>query len=124
MTCNLPVRTAGGVLQDRSLYFWSKYSSVLALISDFLDDYADARLRANTLDARVCSDASGISSNYAAFCAISLRQAVGATETTISKTPSGAWNTSDVLMFMKEISSDGVGGHDARVCIGLAARRT
>jgi hypothetical protein len=95
-------------LQNRSSYFWSKYSSVLTLISDFLTDYPSALSRANTLDAQVQSDAGKISTNYAALAALSLRQAMGATEITISKSSSGAWNTSDVLMFLKEISSDGV----------------
>jgi hypothetical protein len=112
-------------LQNRSSYFWSKYSTATDLIMDFLGDYPSALARATDLDARVRSDALKISSDYADIVALSLRQAVGATEITISKTPNGDWNTSDVLMFMKgqsscprqdglpmyhflEISSDGV----------------
>lgn len=118
---------ANGALQSRSAYFWSAYSSVPALvsdrlqgrlhcsdnfprskISDFLGDYSAALSRANTFDEKVNTDASKISSDYASIVALSIRQAFAATEITISKTSSGEWNTSDVKMFMKEISSDGV----------------
>jgi hypothetical protein len=92
--------TANG-FQDRSLYFWTKYSSVTDLISDFLADFGQALTRANALDAQVQADAEKISVDYAAVAALSLRQAVGATEITVSKDASGAFNTSDVLMFMK-----------------------
>jgi hypothetical protein len=90
--------------QDRSLYFWTKYSSVTDLISDFLADFGPALARANALDAKVQADAMKISADYAAVAALSLRQAVGATEITVSKDASGAFNASDVLMFMKGMS--------------------
>lgn len=98
---------AGGVLQSRSLYFWSKYSTVASAISFFLGDYSNALSRANSFDAKLNSDSSAISSDYAAITALSVRQAFGATEISISKNSDGSWNTDDVLMFMKEISSDG-----------------
>jgi len=59
------------------------------------------------LDAQIESDANLINSEYAGLVAISLRQALGASEITISKDSTGGWNTSDILMFLKEISSDG-----------------
>jgi hypothetical protein len=93
---------------------------VLTLISDFLTDYPNAVSRANTLDAQVQSDAGKISTNYAALTALSLRQAMGATEITISKSSSGAWNTSDVLMFLKEISSDGVSSLHSKLTLAVA----
>jgi hypothetical protein len=92
---------AGGALQSRSLYFWSQYSSVSAVISAFLGDYSAALSRANTFDAKVQSDAAKISSDYASIVALSIRQAMSSFEITTSKTSSGAWNTSDVLVFMK-----------------------
>lgn len=54
------------------------------------------------------ADASQISADYAAVVALSIRQAFAATELTLSKTSTGAFNTTDVILFMKEISSDGV----------------
>ncbi|KZV67101.1 DUF1793-domain-containing protein [Peniophora sp. CONT] len=98
--------TAGGVLQERSSYFWTSYSSVASALSAFVGDYSAAVTRAKTFDDKVHKDASKISSDYAGIVALSLRQAFGATELTVSKTSSG-YNASDVLMFMKEISSDG-----------------
>ncbi|KAG6821602.1 hypothetical protein H0H93_000111 [Arthromyces matolae] len=96
-----------GGTQDRSLYFWSEYPCVPGLISAFLSDYTAALSRAQTLDTKVNSDASKISTDYAGVVALSIRQAIGATEITISKNSDGTWNTSDIIVFLKEISSDG-----------------
>ncbi|KAJ7151690.1 hypothetical protein C8R46DRAFT_1166541 [Mycena filopes] len=98
---------AGGATQSRSLYFWSKFSSINQLISFFLKDYANALKTANTLDKKVETDANKISPDYAGIVALSVRQSLGANELTISKNAHGGWNTSDVMYFMKEISSDG-----------------
>ncbi|KAF7790090.1 hypothetical protein EIP86_001040 [Pleurotus ostreatoroseus] len=98
---------ANGAIQQRSLYFWSEFSSTAAAISSFLGDYSAALTRANAFDAKVQADASKISTDYAAIVALSIRQAFGATEITISKNSNGGFNTDDILMFMKEISSDG-----------------
>ncbi|EIW80656.1 DUF1793-domain-containing protein [Coniophora puteana RWD-64-598 SS2] len=99
--------TAGNNLQDRSSYFWTKYTSVTDAINDFVGSYSTALSDANTFDAKVKSDATAISNNYYAIVALSIRQAFGATELTVSRNSDGTWNTDDVLMFMKEISSDG-----------------
>ncbi|KAI0036801.1 hypothetical protein K488DRAFT_81789 [Vararia minispora EC-137] len=98
---------SGGAVQSRSSYFWSQFSSGSAAVLSFLNDYSSALSRAQNFDAKVQSDASKTSSDYAALVALSIRQAFGATEITISKNPDGSFNTDDVLMFMKEISSDG-----------------
>jgi hypothetical protein len=71
--------------QDRSLLFWGSYSSITHVITDFMNDFSAALSRANTLDQRIEADASKISSNYAAIVALSIRQAMAATEITISK---------------------------------------
>ncbi|KAJ7583013.1 hypothetical protein C8J56DRAFT_1056024 [Mycena floridula] len=98
---------AGNKNQERSLYFWSRFSTVENLISFFLNDYSNALATANKLDQRVETDASKISADYAGIVALSIRQSLAANELTISKNPNGSWNTSDILYFMKEISSDG-----------------
>ncbi|KAH8105922.1 DUF1793-domain-containing protein [Cristinia sonorae] len=98
---------AGGAIQQRSLFFLSQFSTMSAAISSFLDDFSAALTRAKNFDAQVNRDASAISSDYASIVALSIRQVFGATELTISKGRTGKFNTSDVLMFMKEISSDG-----------------
>ncbi|KAJ7162343.1 hypothetical protein C8R46DRAFT_903856, partial [Mycena filopes] len=98
---------AGNVYQKRSYYWWSTYSTVGALISDFINAYPTALATANAFDAKVRSDAGAISPQYADIAALDVRQAFGATELTISKASDGTWNTTDVQMFIKEISSDG-----------------
>ncbi|KAJ7498791.1 DUF1793-domain-containing protein [Mycena latifolia] len=98
---------SGGKLQDRSSYFWNQFSNVSDAIASFLLEYGDALSRNFKFDAQVQSDASAISADYAAIVALSIRQTLGAAEITISKNSDGLWNTSDVLVFMKEISSDG-----------------
>jgi len=100
---------ANDVYQPRSIYFWNAYSSVADLISDFVEDYSTALGRAQALDQKILSDSSAISSNYAGVVALSVRQAFGALELTSSKNSDGSWNIYDILMFLKEISSDGVG---------------
>jgi hypothetical protein len=70
-------------------------------ISAFLADYTAALARAQAFDAQVQADASKISADYAAVVALSIRQAFAATEITLSKTSSGAFNVTDVLVFMK-----------------------
>jgi len=73
-----------------------------------LGDYGAALTRANELDSKVRTDAETISSDYADIVELSIRQAFAATEITIIRNEDGSWNTDDVLMFMKEISSNGV----------------
>jgi hypothetical protein len=58
-------------------------------------------LRAQALDAQVQADAGKISADYAGVVALSIRQAFAATELTISKTSTGGFNTSDIILFMK-----------------------
>lgn len=72
-----------------------------------MKDFTTALSTANTLDAKVQADSSAISADYASIVALSVRQAFGATEVTIGKGSTGSFNTSDVLVFLKEISSDG-----------------
>ncbi|KAK7470513.1 hypothetical protein VKT23_001939 [Stygiomarasmius scandens] len=96
-----------GQLQNRSLYFWNQFSEVQYGITSFLKDYKDALSRANTFDSKVQADASAISSNYAAVVALSIRQFLGTMEITLSKNSDGSFNTDDIFISMKEISSGG-----------------
>ena len=92
--------------QERSILFWAKFRTVSNAISTFIHDYANALARANTFDAKLKADASKISSDYADVVALSVRQALGSVEITVSK-KDGKYNEDDILTFMKEISSDG-----------------
>ncbi|KAM5543407.1 hypothetical protein V8D89_002658 [Ganoderma adspersum] len=96
----------GGV-QARSSYFWTRFGTIGDAISTFLNDYTNALARAKVFDAKVKTDATKISADYAAVVALSIRQGFGATEITVSKNSDGSYDTSNTLMFMKEISSDG-----------------
>ncbi|KAJ7904655.1 DUF1793-domain-containing protein [Mycena olivaceomarginata] len=98
---------AGGATQNRNLYFLGQFPTSAAVISSFLGDFSAALTRANAFDAKVQTDAGKISADYASIVALSIRQAFMATELTLSKTSTGAFNTTDVILFMKEISSDG-----------------
>ena len=99
--------TANNGRQDRSTFFWTKHRTVASAISTFIDNYANALARANAFDAKVKTDASKISSDYADIVALSVRQAFGSIEITVSKDSGGNFNTSDIMTFMKEVSSDG-----------------
>ncbi|KAF9476478.1 DUF1793-domain-containing protein [Pholiota conissans] len=96
-----------GATQPRSLYFWSQFSCTSAVISSFLGEFGAALSRAQAFDSKVTSDAANISSDYASIVALSIRQAMGAIEITLSRNSNGSLNTTDVVVFMKEISSDG-----------------
>jgi Domain of unknown function (DUF4965) len=74
---------------------------VTAKISSFVGDFNNALARANTFDSKVNADASSISADYTSIVALSIRQALGAMEVTISKGTDGSWNTTDIIVFMK-----------------------
>ncbi|KAF8827268.1 hypothetical protein HHX47_DHR5000700 [Lentinula edodes] len=94
------IQNNGVTFEGRSYYFWSTYSTISGAITAFLSDYSEALSRAKALDEKLQTAASSISSDYADIVALSMRQTFGATELTISGSP-GAWNTDDVLMFIK-----------------------
>ncbi|THH05059.1 hypothetical protein EW146_g10004 [Bondarzewia mesenterica] len=89
--------------QERYLYFRSKYSTDDTLINDFLNDFPNAKQRADQLDQRILSDARGISSEYADIVSLAARQVYAATELTIGRGSDGSYNQSDIMMFMKNI---------------------
>ncbi|KAJ3489251.1 hypothetical protein NLI96_g2242 [Meripilus lineatus] len=98
---------ANGQTQHRSLYFWTKYNSVSDALVDFLKDYPNALQRAKAFDDRLTTDASKISLDYIDVASQVARQAFAATEITVSRNADNSLNTSDVYMFVKEISSSG-----------------
>lgn len=60
------------------------------------------------MDAQVRTDALKISEDYAAIVDLSVRQTFGSIELSVSRSSNGAINATDILVFMKEISSNGV----------------
>ncbi|EIM87375.1 uncharacterized protein STEHIDRAFT_146778 [Stereum hirsutum FP-91666 SS1] len=92
-----------GSNQDRGLYYNLNYTSADALINAFLDDFSDAKSRADTLDAKILGDAGGISSSYADLMSLSVRQTLGGMVLTVANGTDGNYNSSDVMMFMKSV---------------------
>lgn len=97
----------GNTLQDRLPYFLTRYATAAQIIADFLPDYTKALGRANAMDAQVRTDALKISEDYAAIVDLSVRQTFGSIELSVSRSSNGAINATDILVFMKEISSNG-----------------
>ncbi|TFY77749.1 hypothetical protein EWM64_g6266 [Hericium alpestre] len=93
----------GGIQQNRSLYYQQNYTDDTSLVAEFLDDFPNARQRADQLDAKILSDARAMSSDYVDLVSYVVRQVYGMIELTASKNPDGSSNTSDVMMFMKNI---------------------
>ncbi|KAK0482633.1 hypothetical protein IW261DRAFT_1592352 [Armillaria novae-zelandiae] len=93
---------------NRSSYFLTAYNTVKEAIDFFLGDFSDAKQRAITLDNKVISDARQISDDYADLVGLAARQAL-AVDITVSKGRDNQWNTSDVMIFMKDM------GHSGRV---------
>ncbi|EJF56480.1 hypothetical protein DICSQDRAFT_93645 [Dichomitus squalens LYAD-421 SS1] len=89
-----------------SSYFWTRYSTMADAIAAFLKDYNNAVARADAFDAQINNDARNISSDYASLVALSIRQTFGAIEITVGKKMDGTLDTSNILTFTKQISSD------------------
>lgn len=93
---------------DRSLYFMTEYPSMESSLSFFYDDYATASAMSAEVDAKLQEDATSATpgnDNYPALCAIATRQVYGGLEITVGKTASGAYNASDIMVFVKEIAT-------------------
>jgi hypothetical protein len=91
---------------DRSLFFMSSYPSLESSLSFFYSDFAEALALSNAFDAKVQSEATAsVSAHYAALCAIAARQVYSGLEITVGKATDGSYNTSDVMVFVKEIAT-------------------
>ncbi|KAI0267487.1 hypothetical protein BC834DRAFT_822335, partial [Gloeopeniophorella convolvens] len=92
-----------GSTQQRSLFFRSQYADDKSLIADFLDDFTNATSRAQNLDSKIQHDATSISPQYWDLLSIASAQVYGSTQLTIGTDSKGNFNTSDVMMFMKNV---------------------
>lgn len=91
--------------KPRALYYRGIAAARTCGVCYFLDDYAAANTESLTFDSQLESRASASAgTNYSDVLALSTRQAYGATDLTI---PADTLDTSNVMVFMKEISSDG-----------------
>ena len=93
-------------MPNRSLYFMSQYPSLESSLSFFHSDFASVSAMSASFDAQVQADAASVvSAHYADLCAITARQVFSGMEITIGNTISGEYNTSDIMIFMKEIAT-------------------
>lgn len=90
--------------ESYSGYYMSEYSTPASALPAFLADYEDAYAESESFDARVSAAGSAFSTNYTDLLEQSVRQIYGAMDIVI---PTSNLDTSDVLIFLKEISSNG-----------------
>ncbi|KAI7488170.1 DUF1793-domain-containing protein [Hortaea werneckii] len=90
---------------DRASYFASQCQGVECACVHALTDFEAADAEARALDAQIADKAVRVvGQNYSDIVTLSVRQAFAALEVTI---PADTLDTSDVLAFVKEISSNG-----------------
>ncbi|CCM05442.1 uncharacterized protein FIBRA_07661 [Fibroporia radiculosa] len=99
--------TSSGQTQLRSPYYRTQYSSVQDIISEFLSDYSNAETRAEDLDNQLMQASSSISNEYSQVVSLAARQTFGSMDITVANGTDGNWNTSDVMIFMKNMGIDG-----------------
>ena len=91
--------------QARTGFYRATSNDPVTALSAFLDDYDDALTESQTLDSELLSSSTASAgSNYSDIITLSVRQVYGSIDVTI---PNDSLDTSDVLVFLKEISSDG-----------------
>lgn len=127
-TQSVQYKGLSGLVEQRSAYYWSNFSSptdvvrllplsvavasadVMSKVNFFLNDFSRAVSAANAMDASIRSAGSQISGDYADLLTLSLRQVMSAVEITVTKGSDNQWNTSDVKSFMKNMGSVGSSG--------------
>ncbi|KAL8701187.1 MAG: hypothetical protein Q9201_005047 [Fulgogasparrea decipioides] len=91
--------------RPRALYYRGFTPAKTCGVCYFLDDFTPANDESRTFDAQIESRALALAgTNYSDVLTLSTRQVYGATDLTI---PADTLDTSNVMVFMKEISSDG-----------------
>lgn len=86
-------------------YYRAEYPDTYQAVTYFLDDYSDALSESLILDRELSTAAKSVAGQkYADIVTLSTRQAYGGIDLTI---PGDTLDTSEVLAFIKELSSDG-----------------
>ncbi|KAL0952407.1 hypothetical protein HGRIS_006682 [Hohenbuehelia grisea] len=88
--------------QNRTSYYWTKFSTIGEAIDDFLQDFPHALERADAVDQRIISAASSISENYPDLVSLVARRVFGAAEVTVPIMANGSLDSSDVKIFLKD----------------------
>ncbi|KAF7783397.1 hypothetical protein Agabi119p4_1421 [Agaricus bisporus var. burnettii] len=96
--------TSGSGLHRRAGYYWSAYHNTDDVISDFLGDFANARVRGQTFDDGLLKEASAISPEYAGIISLVTRQIFASMDITVAVDEKGRTNPLDVKIFMKDVS--------------------
>ena len=78
-------------------------SHTVSQINDFLGDFANASSRAQKLDQKILQGAAPISELLGDLVSLATAQVYGSTQLTVGIDASSNPNTSDVMMFMKNI---------------------
>lgn len=101
-------------LQDRYGYWMSKYPNFSDLVAFFMSDFENALSHCKKLDAQIDRDSRAavgggqIGEKYSAITQLSVRQSFATLEITVSYDEKAKkYNTSDAIIFLKEISSNG-----------------
>ncbi|KAF7890953.1 uncharacterized protein EAF02_001278 [Botrytis sinoallii] len=86
-------------------YYRATYPKTIDALEHFFEDYDDALAESQTIDSELSAAATQVAgTNYSDITTLSLRQVYGGIDLVI---PNATLNTSDVLAFVKEVSSDG-----------------
>lgn len=100
--------------EDRYGYWQTKFGDKIEdAVAFFMNDFPSALKKAKAFDQQVLQDSRDavgggeLGDKYAAITQLSLRQAFATFEITVSKDSKGRYNSSDTLLFLKEISSNG-----------------
>ena len=89
----------------RTGYYRASYHDIVSAVSYFFDDYAAANAESFVIDSEVEKKAMATAgTNYSDILTLTVRQVFGGSDLTI---PGDSLDTSDVMVFLKEISSDG-----------------
>lgn len=106
--------TPKSYLQDRYGYWMAKYPNFSDLVAFFMDDYENALDHCIKLDRQIDQDSQKavgggeIGAQYSAITQLSLRQSFATLEWTVPYNDTKkSYNTSDTIVFLKEISSNG-----------------
>jgi hypothetical protein len=81
-------------------------SNIHVQIVDFLNDYTNALSRAQAMDKMILQNASSVSGPLGDLVSLAIAQVYGSTQLTIGTDEFGKLNSSDVMMFMKNIGGD------------------
>jgi hypothetical protein len=82
-------------------------SNIKVQIVDFLNDFSNASSRAQQLDKKILQNANSVSDGLGVLVSLAIAQVYGSMQLTIETDAHGNLNSSDIMMFMKNIGGFG-----------------